>query len=419
MIGSTKTAFFHHPKMILRAAGKLAKRIETTLRYKYDQKHDRPMGGDVNKYFKQLFRAFIVLGIAWASGAPAEDIVRTFDARPKFEKSRVELKKLYSIDATRFQVLNREPWAMIASKIDFDSHNRLYIMDSWAAAISVFDEDGRYLRSFGRKGQGPGEFYNPSMLFIKNDRIHVPQSFGLEFKIVDLEGRFLSIQRIPKHLENLFRFFVEGDDLYVFSGKLDSSFTHLDFVLRRFEGGRWEREKILLTSPYSPGFNMGKGFVEIVFPAVLKDGRIVFPEDAARRYSLIEYDPTGAHRQAFGRTYQVHPFSEKARGQLDELYKGQIKQGMKIPASPAAIRNIFRDHRNNIWVVVGETGEDTDDPEFENTVDVFGPDGGWLYAFKTKFVSRNSICHDGKIFTLRPSDPVSESQTIDVVAIRY
>ena len=369
----------------------------------------------MKKKFNQLFRAFIVLGIAWASGAPAEDIVRTFDARPKFEKSDVELKKLYSIDATRIQVLNQEPGTMIASKFDFDSKNRLYIMDSWAGTISVFAEDGSFLRSFGRKGQGPGEFYNPSMLFIKNDRIHVPQSFGLEFKIVDLEGRFLSIERIPKTIENLFRFFVEGDDLYVFSGKLDSSFTHLEFVLRRFEGGRSEREKILLTSPYSPGFN----FVEIVYPSILSDGRIVFPEDAPRRHGLVEYDPAGTARRIFGRKYESRPYSEKARVQMSEIFHNQAQRGVKLPAVPFVVRNIFRDQKNNIWVVVGETGEDTDDPEFENTVDVFGPDGGWLYSFKTKFVSRNSICHDGKIFTLRPSDPASESQTIDVVAIRY
>lgn len=373
----------------------------------------------MKKKINQLFRALIVLGIAWASGAPAEDIVRTFDARPKFEKSYIELKKLYSIDATRIQVLNREPGTMIASKFDFDSQNRLYILDSWECAISVFAEDGSYLRSFGRKGQGPGEFYNPSMMFIKSDRIHVPQSFGLEFKIVDLGGRFLSIQRIPKPLDNLFRFFTEGNDLYVFSGKLDSSFTHLDFVLRRFEGGRWEREKILLTSPYSPGFNMGKGFVEIVFPAVLNDGRIVFPEDAPRRHSLVEYDPAGTPRRIFGRKYESRPYSEKARAQMSELFHHQAQKGVKLPAVPFVVRNIFRDQKNNVWVVAGETGEDTDDPEFENTVDIFGPDGGWLYSFKTKFVSRNSICHDGKIFTLRPSDPASESQTIDVVAIRY
>jgi hypothetical protein len=209
------------PLEISRAAGKTAKRIETALRYNYDQNHDWPRGGVVNRKFNQLLRALIVVGIAWASGAPAEDIVRTFDARPKFEKSRVELKKLYSIDATRIQVLNREPGTMIASKFDFDSKNRLYVMDSWTGSISVFAEDGSFLRSFGRKGQGPGEFYNPWTMFIKSDRILVPQSFGLEFKIVDLEGRFLSIQRIPKPVENLFRFFVEGDDLYVFSGKLD------------------------------------------------------------------------------------------------------------------------------------------------------------------------------------------------------
>jgi len=367
---------------------------------------------------KWIFLAggLLVFGVVFVSGRSAQDIIRTFDVRPKFPDRGVVLKRSFAIDATRIQMLGRDPGSGIGNKIDFDSRNRLYILDTWNGEISVFGDDGRFVRSFGGKGQGPTEFSGPNMMFIKDDRIHVVHSFGYEIKIVSLDGEYLSSQHVS--FENPLRYFANGAEIYLFSGKIDSTFTHLDFILRRFDAGRWDHEIILLTSPYSPG--LGNSILAYVFPTVGASGNFIFPEDAVRKYTLIEYERRGKPLQIFGRTYDILPYSDKARVQLNEVYRQSIKNGnIKIPASPPIIRNVFRDQKNNVWVVAGETFEDTDDLEFENTIDIFSSQGAWLYSFKTKSVSKNSVYHGGRIFTLRPADPATFEQLIEVFDIMY
>jgi hypothetical protein len=52
------------------------------------------------------------------------------------------------------------------TSIGVDSLANLYVLDAGNYTISVFDGDGRHLRSFGRQGEGPGELGFPSDLAV-------------------------------------------------------------------------------------------------------------------------------------------------------------------------------------------------------------------------------------------------------------
>jgi hypothetical protein len=45
-----------------------------------------------------------------------------------------------------------------------DRAGRIHVLDQQAREVRTFDADGRHLRSFGRQGQGPGEFSNPDAI---------------------------------------------------------------------------------------------------------------------------------------------------------------------------------------------------------------------------------------------------------------
>ncbi len=45
--------------------------------------------------------------------------------------------------------------------MDVDAAGNIYILDGASAHLRVFDKDGGYIRTIGRKGQGPGEFQMP------------------------------------------------------------------------------------------------------------------------------------------------------------------------------------------------------------------------------------------------------------------
>jgi hypothetical protein len=67
--------------------------------------------------------------------------------------------------------------------------DRLYIADALDCAIKVFSGEGRFLRSFGRKGDGPGELNFPSGVAAAGDAIVVADKLNFRIRIFDGEGR--------------------------------------------------------------------------------------------------------------------------------------------------------------------------------------------------------------------------------------
>ncbi len=55
-----------------------------------------------------------------------------------------------------------------------DDAGSVYILDNGNQRIQVFGPDGRYVRTIGRKGQGPGEFSSPNSIDIDGEgRLYV------------------------------------------------------------------------------------------------------------------------------------------------------------------------------------------------------------------------------------------------------
>lgn len=64
-----------------------------------------------------------------------------------------------------------------------DEEGNIYVLDSKEACVKVFDKDGKHLRTFGKRGQGPGELQFPTRMHLKA---------GKELMIYDGGNRRLS-----------------------------------------------------------------------------------------------------------------------------------------------------------------------------------------------------------------------------------
>ncbi|MBP2681470.1 MAG: 6-bladed beta-propeller, partial [Candidatus Krumholzibacteriota bacterium] len=57
----------------------------------------------------------------------------------------------------------------VVAQITSDDSGNVYALDAQLNQVVIFSPEGKYLRSIGREGEGPGEFQRPSDLFLSPD----------------------------------------------------------------------------------------------------------------------------------------------------------------------------------------------------------------------------------------------------------
>ena len=97
-----------------------------------------------------------------------------------------------------------------------DEYNNVYAADPRECKIAVFDKDGKCIRTFGKKGQGPGEFQSIRNIEIMPDgNLFVIDSRNRRCSIINSEGKF----------QESFNFSLKGasfNDIFFF---VDKTFT--------------------------------------------------------------------------------------------------------------------------------------------------------------------------------------------------
>ena len=76
--------------------------------------------------------------------------------------------------------------------ISFDPDNkRLFVSDTTAGDIKLFNTRGELVDTWGGAGAGRGKFNRPTYLAFRDDRLYVADSLNARIQILDAEGRFL------------------------------------------------------------------------------------------------------------------------------------------------------------------------------------------------------------------------------------
>ncbi|MCP2621179.1 6-bladed beta-propeller, partial [Candidatus Aminicenantes bacterium AC-334-E05] len=364
---------------------------------------------------KNIFLGFILVAIISVYyGCKKHEVPIIINSAPKYQEKYVDLEKLFSIDVTEINLFTKrnDYYGCYA----FDSKNNLYILDTYEGIITVYDENGNFVRSFGGKGQGPNEFYNATFMLIKKDKIYVYQGL-YEIKVLTLEGELIKRYQVSLYIENPLRPKVVGDKFYLLKGRTDRTFTKLELVLSSELNEKFSGGKDIWRYKYPHGL---PGYPCWEWLMVLDTGEFFFPEDNHNKYLITKYDKLGRPILKFGRKYKKEKYSKEAIERFYSIYKKSIENGkIKVFDEPPIVRAMFQDLRKNIWVVFGETYEDNMHPDFENSVDIFSEKGEWLYSFKTKKISKNIFYNNGKIYKVSPLNVENYEQFIDVYEIKY
>lgn len=87
-----------------------------------------------------------------------------------------------------------ESWEMFGGtvRVAFDARENLYVVDPGEARVIVFDGDGGYVRTIGRKGNGPGELMAPLAVVVLEDGRVVVNDLGRRgLQVFAADGTYL------------------------------------------------------------------------------------------------------------------------------------------------------------------------------------------------------------------------------------
>ena len=114
--------------------------------------------------------------------------------------------------STRVGVAEGPQHAMLGSvrSVSVDANQRLFILDGENTIVRIYSREGDYISSFGKAGNGPGEFWHPNSVdLFESDSLAV---------IIGRDERVTIYQRIDS-LEYVFgHSFIQHDDVYSVDG---------------------------------------------------------------------------------------------------------------------------------------------------------------------------------------------------------
>lgn len=235
--------------------------------------------------------------------------------------------------------------------------------------VFKYDGNGRSLKAFGRKGQGPGELQNPHHIAMgKKDRLLI-SDLGrvLEY---DREGSFLRAYPldfaarvtagpgetwIAKNVEQQFR----GDkQTMTWSARLlDSRFVKL-------------RELDSLTAEV--------GLSNLRFPEPLlcwsasKDR--IFVANENRAYDIRVYDADGMLKRRIKKEYAAVPVSGEFKARALKPLPEPMRKAVNFPESHTPFQSLAAADDGKLFVATFEAG----DRPGESIFDVFAEDGGLM-----------------------------------------
>jgi len=100
-------------------------------------------------------------------------------------------------------------WFSFLNALAVDDAGNIYTLDPKDIRIRVFDPDGKHLRSFGQKGQGPGEFSGPgSLRILPPDVLEVFDVLHSRLSYFTLDGK--SLRDVPLARLGFFKIDAKG-----------------------------------------------------------------------------------------------------------------------------------------------------------------------------------------------------------------
>ncbi len=290
------------------------------------------------------------------------------------EQNSVQLEKDITIDTENDEIAEiglNDIW-----RFDVDPEGNVYMvyLQSTENCIFKFDKYGSFLRSFGRKGQGPGELQYPIFLQVIDKRIVVSDITKLVFFGED--GKV--INEISKESNRLFYIFMKNGNSLARERVRDASDPanqHVGLVLYDPEFNKIkEISRVTVPNPLK-----GKGYnVILPYSHAHITGELLYAGNSERGYVISIFDQNGNPIKRIKKQYAPVPVNDEDKKRILKTFERmpeEIKKTFYFPDNyPPFQRHFFTDDQGRLFVMTYEKGNN---PR-EFMYDIFNADGAFV-----------------------------------------
>ena len=257
-------------------------------------------------------------------------------------------------------------------RFDVDSEGNIYLLGYTIRENSLFkfDNDGNFLMSFGRRGQGPGEVQRPRFVKVSSDdRIYVLDSGNTKLIIYGKDGGLISeIPVDPSLVEvtplNNEKYLVKQRSIPEDDA---SEILALDSLL--ICGKDFQKESELDTEkiPSIAGITRFRPLFSVFYSLA---GNTIFVGNSEKGYEILTYDSEGNVVGKVRKQYQSVKVPQDVKEKLGELL-ARMGRTISFPEFLPSFQYLFSDDQGRLFVMTYEQ----DEVSREYLYDVFSPEG--------------------------------------------
>ena len=135
---------------------------------------------------KWLSRAGMATALMWAAAPVASQ--NTLELPGRDRPMELEMEDVFSVGT--FDGAEWETFGEVR-EVGFDGAGNLYVMDAQSARMIVVDRNGEFVRMFGTRGEGPGEWRQPAGAAVLRDgRVVIADMGHRAYQIYDARGDY-------------------------------------------------------------------------------------------------------------------------------------------------------------------------------------------------------------------------------------
>jgi hypothetical protein len=281
--------------------------------------------------------------------------------------------------------------------IDADPEGTIYVLDGRDAVIRLFDKDGRFVRTIGRKGQGPGEFEGPACMDVAPDgRIIVVDQSLMRLTVMAQNGDFIGSHIIKEHVFDI-RLAKNGALVAAYSDPQRSRDCVGAYDL---ESG--QATPLFSQETYWPARIMNKemtyDFPYFVRFALSAADRLYAGSGAA--YEISVMDTTGRTELKFTKEKERIPVQGEMLDRISNMTLRGPNPYVRSPHFPF-FGSLAVDEKGRVWVqhYLPKISKTTNP---ETPYDLFSPDG--VFLFETRIpghIFSKLVFKNGSIYALK------------------